>query len=244
MQLMISVTSAAEATRAVAGGAALIDVKNPREGALGAAAPTVVQAVRGVVPPHLPVSAAIGDLYDQPGTAALAAVGAALAGADLVKVGLLGTRTAAAAHRLLAAANRALEAFRPTTRLIACAYADWGRIDALPVRELPAVAAAAGCAGAMIDTYRKGVSGGSLLSIMDLAALADFVGQCRAHNLVCGLAGSLRAIDLAALACLDPDYAGVRSAACGGDRHGEVAQEQVAALVRTLGTPVVPGPDG
>lgn len=239
MQLLVSVTGAAEAVEAVAGGAALIDVKNPAEGALGAAAPAVVQAVRAAVPAHLPVSAALGDFQDQPGTAALAAVGAALAGADLVKIGLLGTGTPAAAHRLLSGVVRSLEQLRFSARLIACAYADAVDIGALPVRDLAAVAAAAGCAGAMVDTFRKS-PGTGLLSALGPAALADFVSQCRTHGLLCGLAGSLRAADLAVVAAVAPDYAGVRGAACGGDRSGCVTRAHVQALVQQLERPVRP----
>ncbi len=233
MKLLLSVTDAAEAMAAVVGGADLIDVKNPREGALGAATPAVMQAVRAAVPPHLQVSAAIGDLHDRPGIATLAAVGAAVAGADLVKVGL-GCRTAESAYQLLSEIVRALEIFRPQTRLVACAYGDAHRVGSLPVLELPPVAEAAGCAGAMIDTYHKGPAGSSLLSTVEHATLAAFVHQCHARHLLCGLAGSLRVEDLAGVAGLAPDYVGVRGAACGGDRAGWVTRERVQELVVAL----------
>ena len=49
MRLLVSVVSAEEARRAVAGGADIVDVKDPREGALGAPAPAVLEAP---VPAH------------------------------------------------------------------------------------------------------------------------------------------------------------------------------------------------
>ena len=76
MRLLVSVTTAQEAELAVAGGVDVVDVKNPAEGSLGAPAPAVIEAVRAVVPPGSPVSAAIGDMPHLPGTAALAALGA------------------------------------------------------------------------------------------------------------------------------------------------------------------------
>src|SRR5204863_1296953 len=90
MKLLVSVTDAAEARLAVAGGVDIVDVKNPAEGSLGAPAPGVIEQVRREVPAELPVSVALGDLPALPGTAALAAVGAARAGAAYVKVGLWG----------------------------------------------------------------------------------------------------------------------------------------------------------
>lgn len=235
MQLLVSVTSVGEAMAAVAGGARLIDVKNPREGALGAPAPGVVQAIRRAVPAHLPVSAALGDLPDKPGTAALAAVGAAAAGADLVKAGLLGAADPEAARRLLASVVQALQEFGCRARLIACAYADADQIGALPPAALPEVAAAAGCAGAMVDTYRKGPGSAGVWQALGPSGLARFIARCRELGLLCGVAGSLQPGHLAELARLGPDYAGVRGAACGGDRSGVVSREQVRALVDSLG---------
>ena len=77
MKLLVSVVADAEARLAIAGGVDVVDVKNPTEGSLGAPAPAVIEAVRRVLPAELPLSAAIGDLPALPGTAALAALGAA-----------------------------------------------------------------------------------------------------------------------------------------------------------------------
>ena len=90
MKLLVSVIDAAEARLAVAGGVDIVDVKNPAEGSLGAPAPGVIAQVRDVLPAELPLSAAIGDLPCLPGTAALAALGAARSGAAYVKLGLWG----------------------------------------------------------------------------------------------------------------------------------------------------------
>lgn len=237
MRLLVSVTDAAEAMAAVHGGAHLIDVKNPAEGALGAGAPAVIRAVRQAVPAGLPVSAALGDMPDLPGTAALAAVGAAVAGADMVKVGLYGVRTPAQARALLQEVRESLRAFAPATALVACAYADAEAIGALPPALLPEVAAVCGCAGAMVDTFTKGA--GSLFRYLPPAAAAAFLKQCRAAGLMTALAGSLTGEELALAAALAPEIIGVRSAACvGGDRvKGRVEAGAVAALLRLLGLP-------
>jgi uncharacterized protein (UPF0264 family) len=230
VQLLISVVDAAEVAAAVGGGAAIVDVKNPAEGSLGAPFPDVIGAVREATPAHLPVSAAIGDVPDLPGMAALAAAGAAACGVQYVKVGLLGPGTPAAAERLLAAVCRAARERGPGVRIMAATYADAGLVGALPPPDLPAVAAAAGADGCMLDTARKG-DGSTLFTALDGAGLERFVAACRSERLVCALAGSLGVADLPALAALGPDIAGFRGAACGGDRlRGRVD----AAAVRRL----------
>ena len=103
MKLLVSVVDAVEARAAAAAGADIVDVKNPAEGSLGAPTPAVIAAVRDAVGGERPVSAAIGDMPNLPGTAALAALGAARSGATYVKVGLWGVSTEGAAVALLRA---------------------------------------------------------------------------------------------------------------------------------------------
>src|SRR3982750_1097669 len=103
MKLLVSVVDGDEAREAAAAGADIVDVKNPAEGSLGAPSPAVIVGVRAAVPAELPVSAAIGDMPNLPGTAGLAALGAAHSGATFVKVGLWGAATEAEAVDLLRA---------------------------------------------------------------------------------------------------------------------------------------------
>ena len=62
--LLISVRSAAEAKIALAGGADLIDVKEPARGPLGAADPAVWDDVRRTVAGRVPTSVALGELLN------------------------------------------------------------------------------------------------------------------------------------------------------------------------------------
>src|SRR4029078_9389939 len=66
----------------------IIDAKNPATGALGALPHATVKAIRARVPPHIPVSATIGDATGDADATARAVVVMAGAGADIVKVGL------------------------------------------------------------------------------------------------------------------------------------------------------------
>ena len=63
-RLLVSVRSADEARTALAAGVDLIDVKEPARGSLGAASPGVVADVVGAVAGRVPVSAALGELFE------------------------------------------------------------------------------------------------------------------------------------------------------------------------------------
>ncbi len=229
MQLLISVVNEEEAKSAVDGGADIVDVKNPVEGALGANFPRVIRRVRQCVPPELPVSVAIGDAPDKPGATALAALGAAVCGVQYVKVGLYGTKGPRQAVFLLKEVCRAVREHDAVIKIIAAAYADAHRIGALPALELPSVASEAGADGCMIDTAVKGE--GMLFSHLDDDELWNFVQSCHKEGLICALAGSLGEADIPHVSEIGPDIVGFRTAACIGDRiKGVVEPRQVERL--------------
>src|SRR5437764_164367 len=97
MRLLVSVRGPVEACAALAGGADVIDAKDPACGALGAVSAERLAAIRRTVGAARPVSAALGDARDE-GTVAAAA--AAAAGAAFVKLGFGGVTSAARAQRL------------------------------------------------------------------------------------------------------------------------------------------------
>jgi (5-formylfuran-3-yl)methyl phosphate synthase len=228
MKLLVSVVDAAEARLALAGGVDVVDVKNPAEGPLGAPAPAVIAQVRHVVPADQPLSVAIGDLPSLPGTAALAALGAARAGAAYVKIGLWGPSTTADAAAVLRAAREAVDG---GAEVVAVAYADAARVPSrpLPPRDLVTAARDAGVSGCLLDTAVK--DGRGLLAWLAPEELAAWVADAHAAGLEAALAGALRAEDLPAVRAVGADVAGVRSAACaGGRRDGPLEAGRVRAL--------------
>ncbi len=104
------------------------------------------------------MSVALGDLPDLPHTAALAARGAALSGADFVKVGLRGVRDLERAVALMSAVADAVKVAGDGVSVIAAAYADAAALDppALAPACLPALVERTGIAGALVDTLRQG----------------------------------------------------------------------------------------
>ena len=202
MTLMLaSVTGPDEAELALAGGADIVDLKDPARGALGAVDPSVVRRAAALVGGRRPVSAVTGDLPMQPDIVAQAARAMADAGAGFVKIGIFpGGEPEACLRALAPLASR--------VRLVAVLFA-----DRTPDLGLLPLLAQAGFRGAMLDTADK--SGGGLLAAMPLPRLRDFLAECRAHGLQAGLAGSLEAPDVPRLLVLRPDVLGFRGALCG-----------------------------
>lgn len=233
MKLLISITDEEEARAALAGGADIIDVKNPREGSLGANFPHVIRRVRQIVPPSQAVSATIGDVPNLPGTVALAGLGAAVAGADYVKVGLFGVAMADDALYLLRQVNRAVKDWNPQAQVIAAGYADAHKVGALALLLVPEVAVEAGVDGCLLDTACKGE--GNLFSLLIISQLESFVQRCHAHGLLCALAGSLGEAEIPLARDLGADIVGIRSAACRGDRvKGRIDSQKVRRLKRVI----------
>jgi uncharacterized protein (UPF0264 family) len=227
--LLVSVVSALEAERAVAGGADIVDVKDPGEGALGAPAPRVLSEVVRTVGGTVPVSVALGDLPDLPHTAALAARGAALSGAAYVKVGLRGVRKL---ERAVAMMSAVADAVSDQAEVIAAAYADARALDppALEPVWLPALVERTGIAGGLVDTFLK--DGRGLYGWLSEVELTDLIDRTRRAGGLFGAAGQLRCGELARV---DADVVGVRSAVCrGGDRAADLDTDLVAAAVAEL----------
>lgn len=213
MKLLVSVETVDEAQVACDAGCAILDIKNPREGSLGANFPWVLRDIKKRLPDMTcETSATIGDLPHKPGTAALAAYAVASMGIDYVKAGLQGSTTRAEALEMMRAVKRAVALANPKARAVAAGFADWRRFDGLSPADLVWAAREAQIGACLIDTYIK--DGSTLFDHFSSSELEDFIGRCREAGILCALAGSIRAEHLPELARLDPDLIGVRGALC------------------------------
>jgi hypothetical protein len=211
VKLLISPTDEIDALEALKGGADIIDVKNPAEGSLGAPLPILIRKVREAVPKHIPVSAALGDVPKLPGTIAQAALGAAIAGANYVKIGLMGPKTATDAISIVKAVVDTLEEFNPNVITVAALYADYKRADTLNPRELPKIAQSAHAGFAMIDTAIK--DDRDIFEFMNQSEIIAFLQECHERKIRTALAGSLSETSFEAAVKLKPDVIGIRKAA-------------------------------
>ncbi|MHA1606481.1 MAG: (5-formylfuran-3-yl)methyl phosphate synthase [Candidatus Freyarchaeota archaeon] len=234
MMLLVSPVDELEALEAVAGGADIIDVKNPAEGSLGANFPWVIRRIRAVVPRGIEVSATVGDVPDKPGTVALAALGAAVSGANYVKIGLYGVRSFDSAVHLSKQAVRSVKEFSSEVKVVLAGYADAERVGAVDPFLVPSIVEAAGADVAMVDTAVK--DGLSLLDLWGLDGVERFVSLAKERGLTVALAGSLRKEELPLIVRVGADIVGVRGAACeGADRlRGRITRTRVEELVRAI----------
>src|SRR5262249_44394778 len=156
-QLLVSVRAPAEVAPALAGGAALIDVKEPSRGPLGKADDAVIAAVLAAVAGRCPVSAAMGEVARAP-------LPPTLPECDYLKWGLSGcSRRGPGRHdwrRLLAEAAVGVSARSPRTQAVTVAYADWHLAEAPPVEDVCAFAGQRPGV-LLLDTFTKGPGNGA-----------------------------------------------------------------------------------
>ncbi|MFX1466058.1 MAG: (5-formylfuran-3-yl)methyl phosphate synthase [Promethearchaeota archaeon] len=233
MKLLISVINREEAINAVNAGTDILDIKNPKEGSLGANFPWVIKSVSDEVheiAKDVEISATIGDAPYKPGTMALAALGCTVSGVDYVKVGLFGTSTEAQAVDVMKAVSHSVKDYNSDVKVVCAGYSDAHRIHSIPPETIPNVAIASEADIAMLDTGVK--DGKSLLDFFSIDQLIKFISQCREHGILSALAGSLNKNHILKLIPLKPDVIGVRSVVCTSfDRlHGHLDPKKVEEL--------------
>ncbi len=227
MKLLVSPVNVEEAIICRIGGADIIDVKNPREGSLGANFPWMIQSVKKAAG-SVPVSATIGDFNYKPGTASLAALGAAVAGAEYIKVGLYDIHTREQALDMLVNIVRSVKDCDKNKKIVASGYSDYRRINSISPFELPAIGKKAGVDVVMLDTGIK--DGRSTFEFLAEDELTEFVARARSLGLATAIAGTIKFEDIPALKRISPDIIGVRGCVCGGDRNSAIKKELVERL--------------
>jgi len=227
MRLLVSVRNAVEAAAALAGGADIVDAKEPLNGPLGQVSPAALASIATAVGNAAPVSAALGDICRD--DIVSGAHAAAHVHAAFVKVGFAGMRGRldAAADVLASAAVDASAA-----GLVLVAYADYETIEAPSPDEVIELADRSRAAAVLIDTCDKG--GPRLTTLMTSDSLRTFVARARASGRMVAVAGSLTIEDLERVHDAGADVAGVRGAACDNGRNGVVSEHRVRALRRAL----------
>jgi (5-formylfuran-3-yl)methyl phosphate synthase len=224
--LLVSVRSADEALAALAGGADVIDVKEPKHGSLGAADRSTVADVVRAVAEGAPVSAAAGELLEidcgkrQPMPE----------GVSLFKIGLAGCRAAGnwRSHWRNAVEAHAAPNGNPFQQAVAVAYADWRSAGAPDPREVLRLATGVGSPALLVDTWDK--TSGSLFDHWNASEMREFVNEVQSLRLMIVLAGSLIGDSITKAAQLRPDVIAVRTAACDSGRNGPVSNERVRAV--------------
>jgi len=232
--LLVSVRSSDEAIAAVAGGAAIVDVKEPLRGPLGRAPAEVAAAIAVAVGSRATLSLACGELSD--GVDGIAAhVGRVLdrvtpdaAMPAAVKAGPAGLCLAAwrAAHAALA------ETLPAGIATVAVAYADPDAARSPPVEAIIREAADLGVNTVLVDTFDK--TGPGLFEVAGEGRVSKWLDLAAGLNIDLALAGRLTLADAVAAVRIGAAIVGVRSAACEDGRMGRVDRGRVTRLAATL----------
>jgi hypothetical protein len=232
MQVLISPVSCEEAASILDTGVDIIDVKNVNEGSLGAQFPWHTQQVVALARPQgIRISATLGDLPYKPGTAALAAFGAAQCGVTYIKAGLYGMNRPDQARDMMEAVRRAVRMVSSDSDVVAAGYADYRRFGGLNPHDLVQAACEAQCDVVMVDTAIK--DGSTLFDAMTVDEIREFVSLGQEAGLRVALAGSLKAEHAALLLELQPDIIGVRGAVCeGSNRTTRISPQKTRQFVQ------------
>lgn len=235
-QLLVSVRSPQEATAALDGGAQIIDIKEPQRGSLGCCDNSVITDIVRVVrqrSPHIPVSAALGEVAesgfaDQPSPEATAQL-------DLVKSGLSGLHPGSTPWT--ARWQQYRRQFTPTTpspaKWVAVSYADAERARAPAPLDVLKEGHRAQCPVLLIDTFDK--DGTTLFDWLRADDLLQIRQQTRQYQMKLALAGRISAAELPQVMAIDPDIVAVRGAACErGRRTATVSAERVRELAHAM----------
>jgi uncharacterized protein (UPF0264 family) len=236
-RLLVGVRGKTEAMAAVEGGAQIVDVEYPAA-ALGTPYPLNILAVREAVPASIPVATNIGG--EQPGrsTACQAALGVALAGADIIKLGLA-KMPLGEAREFGPALVRTVKKWFAGKKCVPVLFADerlarW-YID--PIKDGPDLADHMRADGLLVDTYDKGIGMG-LLDYYGLGDVEELAARCHERGLAAWIGGSISRDELPGLWETGVDAVCVRGAACqpgtGPGRFGQVSAMLVRELVATI----------
>lgn len=241
-QLLISVRSDQEMDAAIAGGADIVDLKEPRNGAL---APTTVQLWRSAADrvgdaEGLVLSAALGESSQAVDVASSLPIGFRFA-----KVGPSQCDSAIAIQRLWTEVRQLLD---PSIELVAVAYADHQASECLQPESIFSLAAEFGLSRCLIDTYVK--DGRSTIDHLGLGGVARLSEISRQKRIWWALAGSIRLDDVIGLtqqmkqADITPPHCyGVRGDVCDNGRGGRLLVDRVrewkaSSLIQTNQVPL------
>ena len=232
--LLVSVRSPAEARDALAGGAAIIDVKEPSRGPLGAGDTDVAAAVAAVAAGRVPWTMACGELRAAAAEAVASVVAAGVPPPTAAKAGPAGL----SAGEWQAAFGEFARGLPAGVEPIAVAYADWRRTASPDPLAIIDAAAAAGSRTLLFDTGDK--SGPGLLAAELATDAARWIAAARRAGLVVAAAGRLTADDIPRAIGLGASVVALRGAVCRGGRTGVVDRKLVRAAATLAATALEP----
>ena len=199
-QLLISVKNSEETKLALEAGVDIVDLKDPKVGALGALNLTISKQIVQQVNGRSLVSATVGELHVSIDELVLDIQLRTNIGVDIIKIAVSDLFSQSGFFDAIAHLSTA------NIKIVAVFFAD----EEINFNLLPALKKA-GFYGAMLDTKNKQRN---LLQLQHPSALHLFAQQCRKYQLISGLAGSLQPQHIDILMQFNATYLGFRGGVC------------------------------
>ena len=216
---LASVATPEEAQIVLEIGADILDIKDPRSGALGAVAPGIAKKIVRTVNGRVKTSATIGDLPLDVDLIQKSITNTRASGVDIVKIGIFSSTVSDDLQRMLQQQSAT------GLKIVLVFFADMQP----DIRVLSRLRGS-GIYGVMLDTADK--SRGSLRNCTNDDYLKQFIVNARDNGLINGLAGSLQFSDVGTLLELNPDFLGFRGALCKRFQRNNVIDRQAVSKIR------------
>lgn len=228
-RLLVSVRNAVEARALLGSGCAIVDVKEPNNGALGMADAATIAEIAGCVSPDCRMSVALGEVNE------FQDCGTIPAPVSYLKLGLAGlNRFDDWQRRWLDVRESAETRCRGAVDWVAVMYADHAAAESPVPDAVVDAAIATGCRVVLVDTFKKR-AGSSLFDSLSITELVELKRRSQAAGLEFAIAGQLRVEHGSAIMDIEPDIVGIRGAAClQADRRSEIDQARVSAFLQSL----------
>ena len=240
-KLLVSIRGKNEALEAAKGGAHIADVEYPVS-ALGTPYPLNIYTIRQALNKNgfkkMLVSTNIGEVQTIRASSCQAALGVAVAGADLIKFGLA-EQTLESGIYLANNIVRTIRKLVPGKKKLypAVFVDDDMRRFFDPFKDGPRLVKESKADGLLIDTYNK-LIGKGLLDYCTSEEITKFADEMHTLNKEAWIAGSITLNELKRLWSTGIDVICVRAAACISDedkgRFGNVKSEIVKKLISTI----------
>ncbi len=237
-ELLVSVRNVEEAKIASQFEIGILDVKEPKNGALGAAESPELDAIANdPCCDHLTKSFAIGEILDwlnadeMPDKSRIPSISAVLKKYDFVKAGTAGL---AKRNQWRSVVRQFWETIsnQAQSQIVAVAYLDWETCDAPPANEIVEFASSQrNCNTILFDTYGKT---NDLFHCQTGPKIKHLIDQSKNAGLKTVLAGSINLNTLETAIRTGPELIGVRGAVCQAGREGKVQPKLVFDFLNKL----------
>ncbi|MEP3482627.1 MAG: (5-formylfuran-3-yl)methyl phosphate synthase [Fuerstiella sp.] len=232
VQLLVSVRNAAEAIAAANGGANIVDVKDPLQGALGFAGWQIVRSIQHALDASCILSAALGELSEWQATPLSKRAPSDLPELQFAKMGLAG-QAAGNATSWVADWQAARNSLPRIKQWVAVAYSDFLQCDAPAPEQILEAAITTNCQVLLLDTFVK--NGQTSFDHLSESELAAIVRRSHAAGIQVAIAGQVSIANMDSLQKVRPDIVAVRGAVCEDrDRRKAVQQNEVVQLREAL----------